>query len=521
MDAWSELISVFMRFEDPSLGAGELAAWHHHSCTYSYADLSRRAQDIAHEITRRQARSETPLAPVLVYGHKSFDFLAAWWGCLLCGCPIVPVESDNAPERLERIVRTVGARLILNTDAPALSAAHVGVIALADLPRQRHDAAALRQLLEGTRRLLDHASVAPLAYIMFSSGTTGEPKGIRISLSNLAGFVAWVRGDFALEGAVTGNVRYCFDVCLFELWLAWAFVQPLSVLDHRELFNTRKMIAQHAHSALTCWVSTPSMVRLYLLDPTFNAETLAQLRRFIFCGETLPKEIVTQLWARFPGCEVFNTYGPTECTVAASQVLITEDMVASPLPLPIGRARPGAMLQLAQPLDAAGRGQLLIGGECVGPGYLNAPARQANFSRQAGQATYATGDIGLFDGHWYYFLGREDAEVKIQGHRIDLHEIEHFLRERNLVAQVVVEPYWRKGNAEAIQACVILNGSCDLAQLGNAMQAHFPPWAIPRYWYSTPRTVLNHNGKLDRSVAWQLAKDHGEKYVFIANQTAV
>ncbi|WP_248732165.1 AMP-binding protein [Pseudomonas sp. MWU13-2517] len=517
MDAWSELITVFTRFENRAQ-----TAWRHNSLTYSYAALGQRAQDIANEILRQQPHSQTPLAPVLVYGHKSFDFLAAWWACLLCGCPIVPVESDNPPERLERIARAVGARLALNTDAVPLSSASMKVIALVDLPRRHHNGAALQHVLEDTRQRLANATDLPLAYIMFSSGTTGEPKGIQISLPNLANFVAWVRNDLPLDGPVTGNVRYCFDVCLFEIWLAWVFVQPLSVLDHRELINTRKLIAQHAQISLACWVSTPSMVRLYLLDPSFSAVALTRLRRFIFCGETLPKETVTQLWARFPGCEVINTYGPTECTVAASQVLITPDMVDSPLPLPIGRARPGAALQLAHPVDAAGRGQLLISGECVGPGYLNAaPEHRANFSRQHGQATYATGDIGLFDGTWYYFLGREDGEVKIQGHRIDLHEIEHFLRDRNLVADVVVEPYWRKGNAEAIQACVILNGNCDLSELGKAMRAHFPPWAIPRYWYSSPRTVLNHNGKLDRSVAWQLAKNNGEKYVFIANQTAV
>ncbi|TWC22897.1 MULTISPECIES: AMP-binding protein [unclassified Pseudomonas] len=517
MDAWSELITVFMRFEDQAQ-----TAWCHHSRTYSYGALSQRAQAIAAEIVRQQPVSESPLAPVLVYGHKSFDFLAAWWACILCGCPIVPVESDNAPERLERIVQTVGARLILNTDALPLFVASAKTIALAALPWRRHEDDVLQSLLEATRRRFDNASAIPLAYIMFSSGTTGEPKGIQISLSNLVDFLAWIRRDFALDGAITGNVRYCFDVSLFEIWLAWQFLQPLSVLDHRDLINTRKVIAQHAQMALTCWVSTPSMVRLYLLDPTFNAQALTHLQRFIFCGETLPKAIVTQLWARFPGCQVINTYGPTECTVAVSRVVITPDMLASPLPLPIGNARPGAALRLADPVDACGRGQLLISGECVGPGYLNAaPARQASFSRQDGQATYATGDIGLFDGIWYYFLGREDGEVKIQGHRIDLHEIEHFLRDRNLVVDVVVEPYWRKGNAEAIQACVILNPGCELSQLGNAMQAHFPPWAIPRYWYSTPRTVLNHNGKLDRSVARQLAMDKGEKYVFIANQTTV
>ena len=82
-------------------------------------------------------------------------------------------------------------------------------------------------------------------------------------------------------------------------------------------------------------------------------------------------------------------------------------------------------------------------------------------------------------------------------------------------------PFLRKGNAEAIQACVILNDSCTLSALGHAMQAHFPPWSIPRYWYAIPHTILNHNGKLDRSAARDLALDKGEKYVFIANQTAV
>lgn len=173
MDAWSALISVFMRFADRSQ-----TAWCHHSLTYSYAALSQRAQDIAAEIVRQQPRTAT-LAPVLVHGHKSFDFLAAWWACMLCGCPIVPVESDNTPERLERIAQTVGARLILNSDALPLHATHATVIALAALPWQRHDDAALQQLLDGTRKRLENAMDPPLAYIMFSSGTTGSPRAFR------------------------------------------------------------------------------------------------------------------------------------------------------------------------------------------------------------------------------------------------------------------------------------------------------------------------------------------------------
>lgn len=517
MEQWAEVIAIFMRFRHrPEL------AWCHDTHRRDYATLSQRAMDLAVQIRQHQTDTDRHVKPVLVYGHKSFDFIAAWWACLLCGCPVVPVESDNSPERVEKIALTLGAGLLLNTTATPVQVNAVRVLNTAEINGPVCTDATLHALLSESRQRLQDVPGEPLAYIMFSSGTTGEPKGIQITLRNMVNFIHWIREDFPLDGAVTGNVRYCFDVSLFEIWLAWVFLQPLSVLDHRELISTRKMIAQHAETGVVCWVSTPSIIRLYLLDPTFSAAQLPLLRRFIFCGETLTKDIVTQLWKRFPDASVINTYGPTECTVAVTSVLITPEMISDPLPLPIGAARPGAVLSLHGQESDSGRGELLISGPCVGPGYLNAPLKQqTQFIRHAGQNAYLTGDIGQAKGDCYYFLGREDGEVKIQGHRIDLYEIEHFLRSQNLVSDVVAVPFLRKGNAEAIQACVILNDSCTLSALGHAMQAHFPPWSIPRYWYAIPHTILNHNGKLDRSAARDLALDKGEKYVFIANQTAV
>lgn len=517
MDAWTEIIAIFMRFRhQPG------AAWNHHAQSCDYAALGQRAADLAVLIRRHQTEYNTHLKPVLVYGHKSFDFIAAWWACLICGCPVVPVESDHSPERVEKIARTAGADLLVNTGTPAVQINIAGAIHTAAVSASGCTEAMLLELLRESRQRLHDASGIPLAYIMFSSGTTGEPKGIQISLQNMVNFIQWIRADFPLNGAITGNVRYCFDVSLFEIWLAWIFLQPLSVLDHRELINTRKMIAQHAQAGVVCWVSTPSMIRLYLLDPMFNAEQLPRLSRFIFCGETLTKDIVAQLWARFPQAAVINTYGPTECSVAVTSVLITPEMMSDALPLPIGAARPGAMLSLYVRHGGTGQGELLISGACVGPGYLNAPEKQrTQFIRHAEQNAYLTGDIGQMKADYYYFLGREDGEVKIQGHRVDLYEIEHFLRDHNLVSDAVVTPHLRKGHAEAIQACVILNGSGTLSELGQAMQAHFPPWSIPRYWYAIPQTVLNHNGKLDRNAARDLALNKGEKYVFIANQTVI
>ena len=394
MGSWDEIIAIFMRFRHrPEL------AWCLDADRRDYAMLSQRAADLAVLIRQHQTGNEHPIKPVLVYGHKSFDFIAAWWACLLCGCPVVPVESDNSPERVEKIALTLGADLLLNTTMATVQVNAVRVLTTAEINAPACSDAALQALLTESRRYVQEAPGEPLAYIMFSSGTTGEPKGIQVSLRNLVGFIHWIRADFPLDGAITGNVRYCFDVSLFEIWLAWIFLRPLSVLDHRELISTRKMIAQHAGTGVVCWVSTPSIIRLYLLDPQFSAGQLPLPRRFIFCGETLTKDIVTQLWARFPAAEVINTYGPTECTVAVTSVLITQDMICDPLPLPIGHARPGALLTLREEQGDTSRGELIISGACVGPGYLNAPEKQqTQFVHHAGQNAYLTGDIGRVKG---------------------------------------------------------------------------------------------------------------------------
>ena len=287
MEQWAEVISVYMRFRHrPEL------AWCHGTDRCDYAALSQRAADLAVQIRQHESNTGGHVKPVLVYGHKSFDFIAAWWACLLCGCPVVPVESDNSPERVEKIALTLGADLLLNTTLTPVQMNAIRVITTAEINAPACTDATLHALLTESRQRLQDTSGEPLAYIMFSSGTTGEPKGIQITLHNMLNFIHWIREDFPLSGAITGNVRYCFDVSLFEIWLAWVFLQPLSVLDHRELISTRKMIAQHARTGVVCWVSTPSIVRLYLLDPTFSAAQLPLLRRFIFCGETLTKDIV-------------------------------------------------------------------------------------------------------------------------------------------------------------------------------------------------------------------------------------
>ena len=472
------LIEIFHSFQ-----GCDGPAYYHQDGDLTYDQLFIAAAHLATAIARRD-----PVArePVLIYGHKDRRFVVAYWACILLGRACVPVESISVSASIAEVAALTGARLLLVAqDTPPPPVGHALDIVPVMLRLTPFEA------LPAATEIGDDA----VAYVLFSSGTTGRPKGIQVSYANVADFVGWMQRlapDLAPIRCVTGNVRYCFDVSLFELWLAWVTRAPVSAVCHDDIWNLGRYVERFAAHGVTTWVSTPALATQFIKRRDFDAAHLPRLATMLFCGETLPKSLVRELFNRFPGVRVINTYGPTECTVAVTSVEITCDHLEAAASLPIGRPRTRTCLRLQPDTLGSDVGEIIISGASVGPGYLGAPDRQvAHF---VGVSSYRTGDWGYIgtDGDWY-FAGRRDREVKLTGHRVDLNAVENAIRRQPGVMDVVAFV------DEGLVALVVgPRTEGELAAAAAGIAADLPWYCVPRRWHACTEFRLNAHGKLDR-----------------------
>jgi len=409
--------------------------------------------------------------PVVIYGHKEAEFLVAMAGCLSLRAPFVPVDTIYPEERMQRIAAIVEAPVIYRTDGSGFCK-----LGPHPEPMQQRD----------------------LAYVMFTSGSTGEPKGVQIGREGVRGLVDWMRECFQMgETPVYMNqAPFSFDLSMYEVF-AFLGIGGTLVLNSREqTAEPDAYLARLAQQKMNVWVSTPSFARQQLLSKQFDGAHLPDLKVFLFCGEVLPHSLVKRLRERFPAAQVLNTYGPTEATVATTWVFIDDDILARFDPLPVGRAKPDSVVRVAED------GEIEILGSHVMRGYLNRPELNAEkLFEEGGQRGFRTGDLGeMGEGGLLFCRGRRDEQIKLNGYRIELQEIDKALQKLPGVSGSAVVPLRRADGAVArLVAYVTLSGrgqpSTDWkAQVG----ASLPPYMVPSELLVAAELPVSTNGKIDR-----------------------
>ncbi len=523
-DALRTLRSGFLRScerspEQPALEIGEQVL--------SYGALQQRAAALAATLDR----CCEPGGPALtaVFGQRSVTSFAGVLGALFRGHGYVPLNPSFPVERTREMLERAGcAAVIVDAGASAqLDALLSGVerplvLLLPDAedsaalaarwPRHRFFAA--RELAPAEAWRPGPVSPDSIAYLLFTSGSTGKPKGVRVAQRNVLHFVDVVCARYE----VTEHDRFSqlfdltFDLSAFDMFVAWERGACLCPPSHSE----KLVPAAYIHAAkLTVWFSVPSTGVLLRKLRKLTPGAFPGLRLSLFCGEALPLELA-QSWARAaPNSRVENLYGPTELTIACT--LYAWDAERSPAEceqglVPIGEPLPGMQAFVA---DAAlcevapgETGELLLTGPQLSQGYWNDPERtRAAFVQPPGRAGtwYRTGDRvrrPRAEGP-LVFLGRVDNQIKVQGYRVELGEIEAVLREAAGV-EVAIALGWppSASGAEGVVAFLAAE-SADLDALRAKLAAKLPGYMQPREIHLVSDFPLNANGKVDRGALRQ------------------
>lgn len=449
----------------------------------TYGELWRRSDELAAYFRQALPADHRPIG---VRGHKETGMLVTFLAAVKAGHPYLPLDRSIPPERVARIAKAADVALMVEAgDVTGLAAAADPVASAtwvgADDP----------------------------FYLIYTSGSTGEPKGVPITRGCLDSFVDWMLHEqgFAPRGETFLNqAPFSFDLSVMDTYLSLATGGTLFSLTKEMIAVPKRLFATLAESEATVWVSTPSFAVMCLAEPTFGRQMLPKLNRFLFCGEALPHEAAARLLERFPGAEVWNTYGPTEATVATTSVRVDQALLDRYNPLPVGRPKSDSRIlvvdESGHPVPEGERGEILIAGPNVSPGYLNRPSPA--FCRLDGQRAYRTGDWGRHRDGLLFCEGRMDFQIKLHGYRIELGDIESHLRGLPGVADAVVLPYLREGRAEWLAAFLVWaerpEGS-DFAlsqRLRQGLGEHLPAYMLPRKFFFLERFPMTANGKADR-----------------------
>ncbi len=270
-------------------------------------------------------------------------------------------------------------------------------------------------------------------YILYTSGSTGVPKGVVVPVGGVDHFLRAMDSNYALrpEDRVAETAAISFDISVYNMFAAWRAGASLHIIPTKQMMLPSRFIQDHQ---LTVWFSVPSVATFMARMKLLHAGTFPSLRLTFFCGEPLLGSVAAQWQQAAPSSRVVNMYGPTEATVMCTGedfepgCAMTRDIVA------IGRPFDGMKAAVCSPelkwLEDETRGELLLSGPQLALGYFDDPkSTEAKFVNIDGKRWYKTGDLALRDRDGiFHYLGRIDNQVKVRGYRVELEDVESHLR---------------------------------------------------------------------------------------------
>ncbi len=487
-----------------------------------YGELSEKARAWARVLVEAKGGR---LDRVGVFAYRSTTAYTGVLAALCSGATFVPLNPTFPAARTRQMLRRAELDAVIVDKAAAAQLPEVldGISptpllllpdAGTDVPAGLRQGAVRSEDLDRAAPLAELPATVPedLAYLLFTSGTTGEPKGVGVTHGNALHFLDVMSRRYGLtrDDRLSQTFDQTFDLSVFDMFMAWRAGAALCVPSRIDMIAPARFAAAHR---LTLWFSVPSVVALMMKKNLLRPGSMPLLRWSLFCGEPLPRASADAWQAAAPNSIVENLFGPTELTIACtvhrwSPASARGDLVHDLVP--IGRPLDGLGAILVddalQPVAAGEPGELCVCGPQTVPGYWQDPGRTAErfvqlpISPFEQRRFYRTGDrvVALHDGA-YAYIGRTDHQIKVLGFRVELAEIEAVLgRGRGVVQAVCVGWPIEDSRATGI-AAFVAGANVDAAELLADAQARLPAYMVPREILLVDEFPLNANGKVDRN----------------------
>jgi len=363
------------------------------------------------------------------------------------------------------------------------------------------------------------------AYILFTSGTTGTPKGVVITHRNVITFIEWAVRHFGLVSTdrLGGYTELTFDLSTFDIYATFAAAAELHVIPDELKLLPPKVVELMRKSELTHWLSVPSFLEYVVRFDSLKRGDLPTMKWVTWCGDILPTSALLYWMDRLPHASFANLYGPTETTVASSYYEVPWTPPDPATPIPIGRACDGEELLILdddlRPVPTGEVGHLYIRGAGLSPGYWRDPERTKEvflpdpnlFRKWPDARIYRTGDLARMDEEGNaHFHGREDQQIKTRGFRVELGEVEAALNSLPEIESCAVVGFDAREAPGKLMGCAYVAPGDDALpghRLKRRLTEVLPDYMIPIRWLAVDRLPLNDRGKVDRRKLQELMEE--------------
>lgn len=493
---------------------------------YTYQDLAQKAGQVSAALKGYSQEY------VGVFGARSLTCYQGILGVLACGKTYVPLNPKFPIERNKTIIDLAELELFVVD--------HLGLQQIASIADSLKQTSILicpniladevPETLKNTFTVLtaenmpqacvevQHVDASKFAYIMFTSGSTGVPKGVPVSHSNVTSYVDYLkeRYDINENDKFSQTFDLTFDLSVHDMFLAWSVGAALYIIPESALMAPAKFIKENE---LTVWFSVPSLAQFMNKFRMLKEGSFPTLRYSFFCGEALPKSIAIA-WQKAASNSVLeNIYGPTEATIGITHYNIPRDegeILEHNGVVSIGQVFATQDYCLVDEMGnvATEMGELCLTGSQLTSGYLNNKEKtQEAYVTRAGsdKRWYKTGDIVKLEDNHLFYIARKDFQVKVRGYRIELDEINCAIRDFTQCDMAYTVPYPLNGGvAENLYSFIDSGCSVEKPLIIKHLKDKLPEYMVPKDILYITDFPLNSNGKIDlKKLATQLG-EHGK-----------